>query len=141
MGGKKKKSKAADDNAEKEPEKPPPPIIENWIRIEFKLLNWKFMNFSMKFFENTNVFTIKRLLREKHGRIDDLKLCFHSFTDSNEVLDEMLTLLECGLKGHPVGHAVTPEEKELEEKNIPVVQCFYDFKPANYSDPVLLYFR
>ena len=29
------------------------------INIEFKLLNWKFMNFSMKFPENTYIFAIK----------------------------------------------------------------------------------
>lgn len=128
------------------------------MKIEFKLLNWKFMNFSQRFREDTHLFSIKKvsispplafstssphvqLLRERHGRMDDLKLCFHAFTEANEVHDEMLTLQECGLKGVPVGYAQTDEEKELEDKSVPVVQLFYDFKPTNYSDPVVLYFR
>lgn len=43
------------------------------------------MNFSMKFRENTYIFTIKKILQERHGRIDDLKLCFHAFTETNEI--------------------------------------------------------
>lgn len=111
------------------------------IRIEFKLLNWKYMNFSMVLKEDTYIFSIKRILREKHGKIDDLKLCFHAFTEANEVLDEMMTLRDCGLRGHLVGGAITPEEKELEDKSIPIVPLFYDFKPADQSDPIVLFFR
>ena len=100
------------------------------------------MNFNMKFRETTHIFTIKKLLREKHGRIDDLKICFHAFTEANEIHDEMMTLLECGLKGYPCGGAITAEEKDLEESSVPIVQLFYDFKPAaNQSDPVVLFFR
>lgn len=99
------------------------------------------MNFAMNFRDDTRIFSIKKLLRERHGRMDDMKLCFHSFTEANEIQNEMLTLAECGLKGVAVGAAQTDEEKELEEKSIPVVQLFYDFKPTNYSDPIVLYFR
>jgi hypothetical protein len=95
----------------------------------------------MKFRENTHIFTLKKILRERHGRVEDLRLCFNKFTESNEVFDEMLTLLECGLKGFPCGAATNAEEKELEEKNIPTVLLLYDFKPSNFSDPVVLYFR
>ena len=48
--------------------------------IHFKLLNWKFMNFSMKFRETTHIFTLKKLLQQRHGRVDDLRLCFNQFT-------------------------------------------------------------
>lgn len=108
------------------------------------------MNFSMKFRENTHIFTLKKILQERHGRIDDLKLCFHAFTEINEIKDEMLTLKECGLKGQPL----EPMENELTETTaegvakittevitIPTVQLFYDFKPTNFSDPVVLYFK
>jgi len=99
------------------------------------------MNFTMKFKEDTYIFSIKKLLRERHGQIDDLRLCFNAFTEANEVNDEMLTLRDCGLKGHPCGAAVTPEEKELEDSCVPTVQLFYDYKPASESDPVVLFFR
>ena len=60
------------------------------------------------------------------------KLCFNSFSEANEINDEMLTLLEYGLKG------VQPEVKVdadghlvVSEDNIPTIQLFYDFKPPN----------
>jgi hypothetical protein len=98
----------------------------------------------MLFKKDTYVSTLKRILHEKHGKITDLKICFNAFTESNEVTDEMLTLRECGLQGFPVtvgGGPISEEEKELEERSIPIVQLFYDYKPANEPDPVILFFR
>lgn len=51
------------------------------------------MNFTMKFKENTKIFTIKNTLRDRHGRMDDFRICFKAFTESNEVKNDMLTLL------------------------------------------------
>jgi hypothetical protein len=99
------------------------------------------MNFSQTFRETTHIFTIKKLLREKHGRVDDLKICFHAFTETNEIHDEMATLLDCGLKGYPCGGAISAEEKLAEERSIPTYQLFYDYKPCNQADPVVLFFR
>lgn len=62
------------------------------IILEFKLINWKYMNFTLKVKESTNIFSIKDILRNRHGRMDDLKICFKSFTEANEVKDDMLTL-------------------------------------------------
>eukprot|EP01032_Pedospumella_encystans_P010122 gene10122-11859_t len=143
MGAKKKKKDEGE--VVQVPKKKVPTIRENWVNIQFKLLNWKFMNFSMKFRENTHVFTLKKLLQERHGRIDDLKLCFHAFTEGNEIHNEMLTLKECGLKGAPIEPPDLEEGEtapaEPVEMVIPTVQLFYDFKPANFSDPVVLYFK
>jgi hypothetical protein len=50
------------------------------------------MNFTLKVKESTNIFSIKNILRDRHGRMDDLKICFKSFTEANEVKDDMLTL-------------------------------------------------
>ena len=120
----------------------PPGALDHYVKLEFKLLNWKYMNFTMKFREDTHIFSIKKLLRERHGRMDDLKLCFNSFSEANEINDEMLTLLEYGLKG------VQPEVKVDEEghlivseDNIPTIQVFYDFKPPNSDDAILLHFK
>ena len=94
------------------------------------------MNFSEKFKEETRIFTIKKILLERHGRLDSLKLCFHAFIESNEIENDMLTLAECGLKGTYVD-ITNPEEAQT----IPTVQLFYDFKPVNFSDPVILFFK
>lgn len=50
------------------------------------------MNFTLKVKESTSIFSIKSILRDRHGRMDDLKICFKSFTEGNEVKDDMLTL-------------------------------------------------
>jgi hypothetical protein len=51
------------------------------------------MNFTLKVKESTHIFSIKNILRDRHGRMDDLKICFKAFTESNEVKNDMLTLL------------------------------------------------
>ena len=94
------------------------------------------MNFAMKFREDTHLFTIKKLLQERHGKLDSLKICFHSFTESNQQSNEMLTLKEVGIKGVPVDLNL-PEEVQM----IPTVQLFYDFKTNDISDPVILYYN
>lgn len=50
------------------------------------------MNFSLKVKDNTNIFTIKNILRERHGQMEDLRICFTAFTEGNEVKNDMLTL-------------------------------------------------
>lgn len=73
------------------------------------------------------LFWPQNLLLEHHGRVDDLILCKGSFTEANELKDEMQTLKGYGIKGVPRG--VEP----------PVtVPLFYDFKPVAYEEPLLL---
>ena len=64
---------------------------------------------------------------EHHGRVDDLILCKGSFTEANELKDEMQTLKGYGIKGAPRG-VDTPV----------IVPLFYDFKPVAYDEPLLL---
>ena len=68
----------------------------------------------------------------------DLKICLHSFSEINEVNDEMKTLEQMGIEGKPM---YDPDEIPTggEDGGLPVIQIFYDFKPADFSDPVLLY--
>ena len=47
---------------------------DNWMVIEFKLINWKFMNFKMKLREETRMFTIKDIIRQRHGKIEGIQL-------------------------------------------------------------------
>jgi hypothetical protein len=114
------------------------------------------MNFTMKFKEDTRIFTIKvpsllsvvvsashlcsssqKVLAKRHGRMTDLKICLNNFTESNEISDEMLTLLECGMRGEP--QEIDAEGNPM-DSNLPLYQIFYDFKPCEFGDPVLLYF-
>ena len=103
MGGKKKKGKSKKDKGDKDDaeakEEPIPLVLDNYLQLEFRMLNWKFMNFGQRFKETTNIFTIKKLLAERHGRVEDMKICIDAFSEANEIKDEMLTLKECGLKG------------------------------------------
>ena len=76
--------------------------------------------------DQSAVFRLQNLLLEHHGRVDDLILCKGSFTEANELKDEMQTLKGYGIKGAPRG--IEP----------PVtVQLFYDFKPVAYDEPLL----
>ncbi|CAM9357795.1 unnamed protein product, partial [Pylaiella littoralis] len=103
------------------------PSDEEWITLDLKLLNWKFLDFKHRARTSTHIFTIKNLLLEHHGRVDDLILCKGAFTEANELQDEMQTLKGYGIKGAPRGvePAIT-------------VPLFYDFKPVAYDEPLLL---
>jgi len=148
MGGKKKgkkgKKKGDDDKDREASDANAPQLLEadreNYIILSFNLLNWAFMNFQQKFTENTHVFTIKKILSERHGHLKELKLCIGSFIEANEVVDEMLTLRECGLGGKPqVKYLDEHNNVQIDESDVPVVQIYYDFKPADTGDPVLLF--
>ena len=62
------------------------------------------MNFSLKVKESAHIFSIKNILRDRHGRMDDLKICFKAFTESSEVKNDMLTLL--GKYGSYIPHII-----------------------------------
>eukprot|EP01035_Chromulina_nebulosa_P020352 gene20352-26416_t len=98
----------------------------------------------MKFRESTYIFTIKKLLRERHGRMDDLKICFNSFIEPNEVKNDMLTLKECNIVSK--AKDVASEKSNgpsfgMNDENLQVYQVYYDFIPNGHEDPILLYFK
>jgi hypothetical protein len=97
---------------------------------------WPHMNFDMKFKDSTRIFTIKKLLQNRHGKMDKLKLFFNKCDEENEIHDEMLSLADCGFQGHPTH----PAEIETDPA-IPNVLLWYEYTPQESSDPVLLYFR
>ncbi len=66
----------------------------------------------------------------------DLKLCIGNFSEPNEIKDDMLTLRDVGVRGTPIDPDIPLENQD----RIPMVQIFYDFKPCDSGDPVLLYF-
>ncbi|CAM9187274.1 unnamed protein product [Discosporangium mesarthrocarpum] len=102
------------------------PDNDNWVTLDLKLLNWKYLDFKYCVRTKTHVFTIKKMLMERHGRITDLVLCKGSFTEANELSDEMLTLEDYGVQGAP---------KDMPPVTVPL---FYDFKPEKYDEPLLL---
>lgn len=109
--------------------------------LDFKLLNWKYMNFCMKFKDSTYIFTIKKMLKERHGIVDDLLICFNNYKQGNEILNEMLTLKECGLIGGQPERVVNDNGVVvINDDTLPIVQVFYQFTPKD-RDPVLLYFK
>lgn len=147
MGGKKKKGGKKDKGESREPaENSAPQIIEtdreNYIILSFNLLNWEFMNFEQKFNEKTHIFTIKKILTERHGYLKELRLCIGSFVEANEINDDMSTLKECGLQGKPQSRYLDDNNAiQVDDSGVPRVQIYYDFKPADKGDPVLLYFK
>lgn len=44
----------------------------------------------------------KELLMERHGIMKDLRMCIHSFNESNELKDDLLTLYDYGVRGKPL---------------------------------------
>lgn len=44
------------------------------------------------------------MLREYHGKMEDITLCLHSFNENNEIKNDMLTLKELGLKSFPCSY-------------------------------------
>ncbi|CAM9502411.1 unnamed protein product [Hapterophycus canaliculatus] len=139
MGPKKAKAKrqAGDGKADEEASQaesssPSEPVLvmpsdEEWVTLDLKLLNWKFLDFKHRARTTTHIFTIKNLLLQHHGRVADLILCKGAFTEANELSDEMRTLKGYGIKGVPRG--MEPPV---------VVPLFYDFKPVAYDEPLLL---
>ena len=146
MGGKKKKG-GKDKGESREPVAAKTEIIEvdteKWMKLNFKLLNWKYMDFTMTFKETARVFTLKKILSQRHGHTKDMKLCQNSFTEINEMTDEMLSLSEYGLKGEPREIKIRIDGvREIDESHIPIYQIYYDFKPADTGgDPVILFHK
>jgi hypothetical protein len=76
-------------------------------------------------------------LADRHGRMSELKLCVGDFSEGKEITNDMLTLKEIE---YIQGVQIDPDLPMDEQGPIPLVQIFYDFKPCDSGDPVLLYF-
>ena len=60
-------------------------------------------------------------------RIKDLVICKDSFAEKNELREDMKTLADYGIFGAP------------EDKDPVSVQMYYEFKPCDHDDPLLLH--
>jgi len=104
------------------------PDVVNYVTLEFKLMNWGFLDFSLRVPTDTHLFTVKKKLEERHGRIRDLVVCMSSYAEKNEMTDDVKTLDDYGIKGAPDG-----AEQEATQL------IFYEFKPCDHDDPLLLH--
>ena len=117
-----------------------------------KMMNWQFMNFSHKCKTDTYLFSIKKLLEERHGRIKSLRLMITRADPEKEMEDELD-------HNHPTSYDADGNAKDkpvlrlrklsefLEQEGIegrPKSECgqvtvcvYYDFKPEEAS-PILL---
>lgn len=66
------------------------------VRLEFKLMNWSYMNFEMRLPTTTYLFAIKKRLEERHGAGHFL-ICKDAFAEQNEMTDDMKTLEDYGI--------------------------------------------
>ena len=114
---------------------------QRYCIINFNLVNWSYMNVSMKFSDETYIFKIKEALKKRHGCMDELKLCINAYADENEIQNEMLTLRDIGCVGkEPTNLMVGPNGNTIfDESELPKYHFFYDFRPSNLLDPLLLY--
>ena len=84
---------------------------------------------------------MQKALHKRHGCQDEIKICLNSFTEENEIADEMLTLRECGLNGKVPKNAIIGQNGNItyDDTDLPVYQIYYDMKPTQLLDPLLLY--
>ncbi|GMH59607.1 hypothetical protein TrVE_jg12564 [Triparma verrucosa] len=107
-----------------------------WVTLSLNLMNWEFMNFEVPVRTSTYLFSIRKMLEDRHGRIQDLKICLGNFLEEKEMTDEMLTLQEYFDKNEPLIEGVSKEQNEKEATKV-VVKLYYDFKPIE-AGPILL---
>ena len=100
-----------------------------WVTINFKLMDWSYMDFSRTVRVDTTIHTIKETIKTWHGgKIAKLTLCKHAFLESNELRNDKQSLKECGLNG------------DLSKKDAPVVEMHYNLIPSlsDKPDPILM---
>lgn len=115
--------KAAKDNNE------PTEAETSFVKLEFKLVDWSYMDFSLAVSTDTSVQSIKETIKLHHGgKIKRLTLCLNCYQETNELRNEQLTLKEIGIVG---GSKNEPTKRVM----------FYDFTPEaseSGSDPILM---
>jgi len=113
-----KESVATEDEAE-----------SSFVKLEFKLVDWSFMDFSRVVSTDTSVQSIKETIKLHHGgKIKRLTLCLDCYQEANELRNDQLSLKEAGIIG---GSKNEPIEKVM----------FYDFTPVTSetgTDPILM---
>lgn len=94
------------------------------VLIEFRLIDWSYGDFTKAFPLRATLVDIKRLLIEKHGRMEKLSLYKNSPEPENEVPSDEIT------------EGSTLESLGFSGKKSMIL--FYTFIPHNPNEPTLL---
>ena len=149
-GTKKKKKKGAKKGGKKASalgaetqEEIVPAFVQHYVTIHFKLVNWSFLDFSMEVCVNTTkLYSLKRKIKERHGRISNLRVYHGSMQPQTEMKEEMWTIEQYGIEGEPKSISNTGtsprEDEEDDDPNTAEIIFWYDFKPFPHNDPLLL---
>ena len=94
-------------------------------------MDWDYMNFEETVPTDIKISKIQEIIFERHGKVENLKICIEDFRESNEIqLDDGDKLLKDydTIKG------------SLIKEDAPVVDIIYNFKPigSDNPDPILL---
>eukprot|EP00591_Stephanopyxis_turris_P012320 CAMPEP_0195531660 /NCGR_PEP_ID=MMETSP0794_2-20130614/35994_1 /TAXON_ID=515487 /ORGANISM="Stephanopyxis turris, Strain CCMP 815" /LENGTH=108 /DNA_ID=CAMNT_0040663549 /DNA_START=22 /DNA_END=344 /DNA_ORIENTATION=- len=82
-----------------------PPDREKWVTLDVKLVNWNFMDFKIRIRTTTPLFFLHKKLKERHGRMNDLKLYKRTVNEDNLMVDEFKTFEDYGVPGGPKNSA------------------------------------
>ena len=62
-------------------------------------MNWTYLDFDTRLRTTTPLYSIKKLLKERHGRTEELRLYKETPTSDCELTNDMLTLEQVGVEG------------------------------------------
>ncbi|CAE7368659.1 unnamed protein product [Symbiodinium sp. KB8] len=76
---------------------------ERFVTVTLELRGWEFIQHRFKLRVDTPMYSIKRKLVEKHGRMAELTLYKSIDAKSNAITNDKWTLQEIGIDGAPAG--------------------------------------
>lgn len=97
---------------------------DGWVKVNLKLVNWTYDNQTVVIRTNKTLYSLARIIKDKHGNVNELKMFKGSLT--NEMEDFDATLAELGFEG-------ADNKEDAKSTNV-----YYDFKPFLESNPLLL---
>ena len=79
--------------------------VDKFVNLHLKLVNWIFLDFELKDcnVEKVRLFTLKRKIKERHGRVNCLRVYMGTISPQSELTEDMATLQEMGVEGSPKG--------------------------------------
>uniref|UniRef100_A0A7S2WAM6 Ubiquitin-like domain-containing protein n=1 Tax=Rhizochromulina marina TaxID=1034831 RepID=A0A7S2WAM6_9STRA len=98
----------------------------SYVTLDLKLMNWDFMNSTLRVKTSMRLFQIKDEIQRRHGLVKNLVLCKGVFSEVNELKDDMATLEDLGFPG------------AMEDEKPVSATIYYDFKAQDHDDPLLL---
>jgi len=97
---------------------------ENDMKLNVRLPNWNFLDFTMNVAADTSLFLVKKKIVERFGPLRDLEIFVDSVAEENKVEATMETSLE--------------ECKIVDKKKGKEFTIFIDYKPKEPDNTLLL---